>query len=274
MRVIIALLLSLGCCAVYAQSEVVKINPEVMVYKEVDTISLKLFVYKPLDFDENKRYKTVVLFHGGGWNGGSPAMFRRQAVHFASRGMIAITPEYRLKNKHGTTPFDCVTDAHDVMDFLKRKANKIGIDIEWIAVGGGSAGGHLATTTVFWNTRKPLTKALLLFNPVLDTGPEGYGYRRMEGRHQEISPMHNIMPSQPPTIILIGTQDKIVPVKTVDGYKKKVEDKGGRCNVVFYEGEGHAFFAKKQKYFKETLKEADNFLVSLGFLNEPVKIVK
>ena len=31
----------------------------------------------------------------------NPRQFRRHAMYFASRGMIAITPEYRLFNTHG-----------------------------------------------------------------------------------------------------------------------------------------------------------------------------
>ena len=71
----------------------------------------------------------------------------------------------------------------------------------------------------------------------------------------------------PPTIILNGTKDEFVPVKVIDNYKSKMEAVGSRCDVVFYEGVGHAFFAKPPiKYFVETTYESDLFLKSLGFL--------
>ena len=49
-------------------------------------------------------------------------------MYFASRGMIAITPEYRLFNTHGTSPLNCVQDANAVMNFIKKNAKNLGIN--------------------------------------------------------------------------------------------------------------------------------------------------
>ena len=100
--------------------KIIKIKPDIISYKKIDTISLDLYVYKPIDFDKNKKYKTIIFFHGGGWRNGNPTAFRRQAMYFASRGMIAITPEYRLSEKHGTNPMDCVEDAKDVINYISK----------------------------------------------------------------------------------------------------------------------------------------------------------
>jgi len=81
---------------------------ESIEYKKIDTVSLKLHVFKPGNFDKNKTYSCIVFFHGGGWNKGSYKAFKRQSAYLASRGMIAISAEYRLKNMHGTTPFEAV----------------------------------------------------------------------------------------------------------------------------------------------------------------------
>ena len=104
-----------------------------------------------------------------------------------------------------------------------RQRRATGIEPNRIAVGGGSAGGHIAAatgdieelnekgedTTV---SAKP--NAMLLFNPVYDNGPGGYGYKKFGDRYAEISPMHNIKPGTPPTIVFLGTADKLIPVKT------------------------------------------------------------
>jgi hypothetical protein len=54
-----------------------------------------------------------------------------------------------------------------------------------------------------------------------------------------------------------------------------MESFGNRCDVVLYEGQGHAFFAKPPiKYFIETTDEIDRFLVSLGYLEGQSTIKK
>ncbi len=246
--------------------KIIRIVPEIIEYKKVDTISLNLHIYRPLDFNNSKKYKTIIFFHGGGWRNGNPRQFRRQAMYFASRGMIAITPEYRLFNTHGTNPLNCVEDANSVMNFIKKNANNLGINSKWIAVGGGSAGGHLALTTAFWNVSSVIPKALILFNPVTDTSPKGFGYNRILDDAFKISPIHNIGKNYPPAIILIGTDDKVTPLENINEFQRAMEIKGGRCDVVFYEGQKHGFF-NNQKYFKKTTYDVDNFLSTLRFLN-------
>lgn len=43
--------------------------------------------------------------------------------------------------------------------------------------------------------------ALVLFNPVIDNGPGGYGRERIGDCYQEISPLHNISKGAAPAII-------------------------------------------------------------------------
>lgn len=273
---LLAISLSLVSFDAFSQKQVIRIAPQKIIYKTIDSIDLYLNVYRPLDFDTSKTYKAVVFYHGGGWNNGSPKMFRRQAMYFASRGLIVITPEYRIKSKHGTTPFECVKDAKSAMRYVVKNAKTLHIDSEWIAAGGGSAGGHLAA--VLGNiegldekgedlTISTVPKALLLYNPVIDTGPNGFGFRRFGNRYKEISPIDNISKNAPPTIIFLGTEDKIIPVSTAKDYQERMEKVGSRCDLKLYQGAGHAFFAKKPiKYFIDTVYHSDLFLISLGFL--------
>ena len=87
------------------------INANAVIYKTVEDITLKLHVYNPKKFDEQKIHNAIILFHGGGWNNGNHKAFKRQSMYFASREMVAISAEYRLKNTHGTSPYDAVEDA-------------------------------------------------------------------------------------------------------------------------------------------------------------------
>ena len=64
-----------------------------------------------------------------------------------------------------------------------------------------------------------LPNALVLLNPVVDNGPEGYGYERVKGIFPAISPLHNLKPGLPPTIFLVGDKDKYVPRASAEKYR-------------------------------------------------------
>ena len=85
-----------------------QISPEKIFYKSTEQADLNLFVYKPVDFDKSQTYSCIIFFHGGGWNSGDYKQFERQSIYFASRGMVAISVEYRIRNKHGTTPIEAI----------------------------------------------------------------------------------------------------------------------------------------------------------------------
>lgn len=234
-------------------------------YKKVGSVSLKLHCYLPSDFDSSKVYNSILFFHGGGWNEGFHTKFKRQCKYFASRGLITFSAEYRVKNRHGTTPFDATEDAHDAFQYLVANHQELNIDKQKIVVAGGSAGGQLAASTSFWNSGEVLPIAQILFNPVLDTGPNGFANHRMEGRHLELSPIDNLKPTHGATLIMVGTEDYVLPVVQANDYKARLEKLGVRCDLILYEGQKHAFFNKKP-YYEETLIETDLFLIGLGLL--------
>ena len=260
----------------FSQKNKVIIYPDKIIYKKIDTTVLKLHIYKPLNFSKKEIYNCIVFFHGGGWNNGNPDMFKRQAMYFASRGLVAISAEYRIKTKHNTTPFEALEDAKSAIRYVRENAAKLNINPNKIAAGGGSAGGHLAAACGniigLENSNENLEissvpNALVLLNPVIDNGPGSFGYNRFKDRYKEISPIHNITKGAPPTIILIGTKDKLIPVATVEKYQSNMKKVGSRCDLKLYENVGHAFFAKPpKKYFIETTYEIDLFLNSLGYL--------
>jgi len=259
----------------HASPEIIDSNA--VVYKTLDGITLKLHVYNPTNFDTQTMHNAIIFFHGGGWNNGSHKAFKRQSMYFASRGMVAISAEYRLKNTHGTTPYDAVEDAKSAIRYVRANAHKFKINPNTITAGGGSAGGHLAASCgllKMWdNSAEDLTvsskpNALVLLNPVLDLGPDHYAHKRFGKDFKLISPMQNISKNAPPTLILVGTEDRILPVPTVKKYQSIMESFDNRCDVVLYQDQGHAFFAKPPiKYFVETTDEIDRFLVSLGLLD-------
>jgi acetyl esterase/lipase len=246
------------------------------VYKQIDTVSLEMTMYKP-QVSSNVRLPAIVFFFGGGWVGGSPSQFELQAEYLASRGIIAFCPEYRTKSRHSTSPFESVMDAKSAIRYLKSHGNELGIDTSKIVASGGSAGGHLAASTaVIKNINEatddlaisPVPKALVLFNPVLDTGKKGYGREKMGGREFELSPVHHITASVPTTLIMHGVADKTVPYENAVRFNYLMKQQGNKSVLVGYKKQDHGFFNynKSPKYFKKTLSKTETFLEEYGLL--------
>ena len=104
----------------------------------------------------------------------------------------------------------------------------------------------------------------MLFNPVYNNGPGGYGHDRVKEYWEAISPAHNISKSTPPTIVFLGDQDDLIPTAQAEEFKKKMEDLGIRSDLHIYPGEKHGFFNNSK--YTETVIEMDKFLTSLNFL--------
>lgn len=253
-----------------------------MIYKKIGTVELKLHVFNPEDHKPTDKRPAIIFFFGGGWIGGSPSQFYPHCEHLASRGMVGMSAEYRVKSRNGTTPRECVQDGKSAVRWVRQHARELGIDPDMIAAGGGSAGGQVAaatgTTNGFEEKEENLgissrPDALVLFNPVFDNGPTGYGHDQVKEYWEQFSPMHNIGEATPPTVVFLGTRDEFVPVKTAGDYKRSMEKNGRRCDLHLYEGQPHGFFNfKNRDYYSKTVSEMDRFLTSLGYLKgEPTQ---
>ncbi len=249
-----------------------------LTYKSVDTVDLAMRVYYPETMETKAPFPAIVFFFGGGWVNGNLEQFAPHARHYAKRGMVAVLADYRVERRHGTTPFDAVRDAKSAIRFLRDRANDLRIDPEKIVAAGGSAGGHLAAAAGTVNgleepgedhgiSSRP--NALVLFNPVFDNGPGGYGFDRVggEARYREISPIHNISPDTPPTVVFLGTNDDLIPVGTAVEYARRMDEAGVYCEVHLYGQQPHGFFnARSPEFYEKTVSAADEFLRWLGYL--------
>jgi len=161
---------------------------------------------------------------------------------------------------------------------VRENAATFHIDTAKIILSGGSAGGHLAAATALITNYNEDTddtsgscvpNALVLFNPVFDNGPGGYGYERIGAAYKNFSPLHNIPKGAPPTILFLGINDKLIPVETANYYLKVMEKVGSWCELFLYEGQGHGFFNHGNfDYYKKTVAETDTFLQSIGYLKK------
>lgn len=249
---------------------------EVIEYKQPEGKALRLHIFKPEGWKADDQRPAAVFFFGGGWVGGSPSQFFPHADYLAKRGMVGISAEYRTAKSHKTSPKECVEDGKSAVRWIRAHAKELGINSNQLAVGGGSAGGHVAAASHFCDgfdaegedaSISTKANALLLFNPVLDNGPGEYGHKRVADYWKSISAAHNVKDPIPPSIYLLGTNDSLIPVETAKRFEKTVKDAGGRCDLHLYKDADHGFF-NRDPYFDQTVQAMDEFLVSLGWLKK------
>ena len=246
-----------------------------LVYRTVDGHALHLFVFDPRAQREDRPAPALLLFHGGAWQHGHPRQFFPQCQELARAGVTCISAEYRVSSRHGTDPRAAVQDARAAFAYLRRHAAQMGVDPERIAVGGGSAGGHLAATLgipvplppesgVDEPTSRPA--ALLLFNPMVDLAPCRPDHHLVVDFWQELSPMQQIDDGVPPTLVMLGSDDPELPVASARAFCAAIEAKGGRCDLAVYEGARHGFFnvgVEGGRYFRATTERVLGFLRDL-----------
>jgi acetyl esterase/lipase len=276
MRFAAALIVVMFCMEVQAL-DVKGFKPDKsVVYKTVGTTELKIHIFNPESHKPSDSRPGIVFFFGGGWNGGSPSQFYPHCEHLASRGMVAMAAEYRVKSTHGTTPQECVKDGKSAIRWIRKNAKDLGVDPDKVLAGGGSAGGHVAAASAMCegfneegedSSISSVPAALVLYNPVYDNGPKGYGHDRVKDYWKQISPLHNISEKTPPTIVMFGSKDKLVTPDKAKDYKRLMEEKGRRCDLHIYEGQGHGFFNYRNKEnYTKTVADMDKFLASLGYI--------
>jgi len=271
-----SLLLSLLGQPVFSQ----KINPSDSIppgksytYKKSAGQDRSMEIYFPPGHDPAKsKVPGLILFHGGGWTGGTPTQFRQACHYFASRGLVTATVSYRMLKKAEIASLPageshkraCIIDAKSAIRWFKDHADELGIDPARIITGGGSAGGHistLATTNPGLNDTADHLKtetsvvAYLLFNPAFTSD---------DAKDPEIDALKHLKGSFAPAIVFFGTNDNW---KTGwDAAEKLLKESGNKTTQVYLApDQPHGFF-NRDPWQSLTLAAADRFLVSQGLL--------
>ncbi|MGB7327143.1 MAG: alpha/beta hydrolase [Rubripirellula sp.] len=240
-------------------------------------VELKIDWTRPADWKATDSRPAVVFFHGGGWTGGAPGQFAEHSIELAKLGIVCFRGQYRLLDKKNKdAPDVCVEDASDALEYVRGHASEFGIDPNRIAAGGGSAGGHLAAYLGMMDdtksdvSRKP--DALLLFNPVYDNGPGGWGTARVGDQYAKYSPAHNITADDPPSIVFLGTNDKLIPVAAAEKFRDDCKQVGVNSELHLYEKQPHGFFNAKKggtgEHYRDTLAKSIVFLTNLGWIQQ------
>ena len=247
---------------------------KVYVYKQVDGVSREMEIYFPKGERASKKpVAGIILFHGGGWGGGSRVAFAYQCNYFASRGMVAATVTYRLRTKEDragltegqSTKRVCIPDVKSAIRWFKQHAKELGVDPNRIVAGGGSAGGHISligTTNPGLNDPNDpkgmdaSVSAYVLFNPALS---------KSDANDPDVDFLQHLKADFGPAIVFFGSEDKWLKNGWAPAAAKMKSLGITSVEMQIAEGQSHAFF-NKQPWKDLTLIAADQFLTKLGYL--------
>ena len=214
----------------------------------------KLDVYLPREEATAPR-PAIVHIHGGGWVIGSR---KEQGVpllgHLAANGWVGFNVDYKLSPR-ATWP-EHLDDVRAAVEWVREHADEYGVDPSFIAVTGGSAGGHL---TAMAGLTIPGLAAAVPFYGVYDLLDERgrhvpmlqhvlerlvFKVRRREDpqAYRDASPIERVHPGAPPFFVIHGESDSLVPVEEARLFVERLRGVSGE-RVLYAElrGAQHAF---------------------------------
>jgi acetyl esterase/lipase len=195
-------------------------------------------VWRRDDLPRDGRAPVVLQVPGGAWAIG---MHRPQAYplmsHLAEQGWICVSLAYRVSPRH-TWP-DHIVDVKRALAWVKAHIAEYGGDPDFVAITGGSAGGHLAALAAltpndpqyqpgFADADTSVVAAVPLYGrydwftakgpgrPEFIAFLQKFVVKKRFGENRQIyldaSPITRVRPDAPPFFVLHGTDDSIIPV--------------------------------------------------------------
>ncbi|MHC4401127.1 MAG: prolyl oligopeptidase family serine peptidase [Planctomycetota bacterium] len=254
LSVVAVLLFAAGAGA----AEGVQITPDV-VYGHKHGMALTFDVFTP----EEPNGAGVLFMVSGGW-------YSRWAPPEQAAGRFGPMLEKGFTVfavRHGSSPKyvipEILKDVRRSVRFIRLHAERFGVDPERLGVTGGSAGGHLSLmlgTTADDGDRKAgdevlratsRVAAVVAYFPPTDVRPwvdeessywKNYPALRFDaGQAAACSPVLHVTADDPPTLLIHGDRDKLVPLD----HSEKIREEFGKsdvpCELLIIEGAAHGF---------------------------------
>jgi acetyl esterase/lipase len=217
---------------------------------------LTVDVYAPRDTTPGAR-AAILWLHGGGFR---LKCDKRQGYivtlckAYAQKGYVSIASEYRRRREpsddRAGTIADAVDDALCALEWVVAHAAEYRIDPECVYLAGGSAGGMLGTALLSGYAEhaaaRPVPGTILAFvnlwgSPWPEYQPDGFGE------------------AFPPTLLIHGTNDELVPYGNATRLRERLDDAGVRVELFTLEGAGHTAIGRKDEF----VPQIDAFLAAL-----------
>lgn len=220
----------------------------------------KMDIYLPAE-RASRNTIVVVLLHGGGWNGGDKGQLNPYITELQKRlpGYAFANVNYRLFNLN-TSSNRFPTQENDVksaIDFLRNKSLELKVS-QKIVLLGVSAGGHLALLQGYKNETRENVKAVVsffgpsdlieLYNkpgnpgvPFLLNALTGTNPSENKKVYEQSSPIHFVTANAPPTLLLQGGRDFLVPENQSTLLRDRLQSLGVQHDYIYYPTEGHGW---------------------------------
>lgn len=257
-----------------------------------DAPSSVLDLWRHPDLPAGARAPIILQIPGGAWIMGSK---RGQGYplmnHLTQEGWICASMSYRLAPRH---PWPSqIIDVKKAIAWLRAHAEEFGGDPDFIAVTGGSAGGHLASLAAlsanepafqpgFEDADTAVAAAVPLYGRYDWLSREGEGRREfmyflervVVQRRAEISsdilaaasPILRDAAGAPPFLVIHGRNDSVIPVEQAHAFADHLRE-GGRSVVAYAElpGAQHGFDIVSSRRTRQVCEAIGDFLgVMLG----------
>jgi len=211
----------------------------------------------------------ILQLHGGAWVIGDKSQQGLPLLgHMAANGWVGVNANYR-HSPRATFP-EHLIDVKHAIAWIREHASEHHIDPTFIAVTGGSAGGHLAALAaltandpryqpgfeqadtslqvavpfyaVFDFTDRLHLIGRPFFRNLLEPWVMKLPFRGNEDRYREASPLDRIHPDAPPFLVIHGQRDTLAPVEYARLFVERLRATS-RAPVYYAELEGaqHAF---------------------------------
>jgi len=196
--------------------------------------NLKLDIYTP-EGDKMQNRPVIVWFHGGGFRYGNDktqSYIVEMAKRFTRKGYVCLAIDYRLRENPKDDPkgtiSDAVEDAVKGLDWLRKNSETLNVDASKIIIGGGSAGGMLGCNLCFNNRAGDKNDI------------DGIvGFVNLWGTPDLIWGELDVDKNDPPTIIVHGTEDKLVSYSNSAALAEKLKANNVKHELITIEGAGH-----------------------------------
>lgn len=238
-----------------------------IVFHRAGGVNLRLDIYRPRH--GKGPFPTILHVHGGAWMIGSKDDQGKPLAHrMAAHGWVVVSANYRLSPRFAWP--DHIVDVKAAIRWIKEHGAEYGADPDFIAITGGSAGGHLAALAALtpndpafqpgFEQADTTVQACVPFYGVYDfTDRRGHWKRSLlrpmlEHRivkkrlrddfevFDKASPMSRVHPGAPPFFVIHGTRDTMVPIAEARTFVELLRA-ASRAPVLFAElpGAQHAF---------------------------------
>ena len=213
-----------------------------VLYATVDGLEITLDLFRREDTSE--RRPAVVFVHGGGWGAGSRWFHMRHCHELAAAGFVTVTIGYRLAHQAPwPAPLD---DAKAAIGWVREHAASLGADADRIAVGGGSAGGHISALVAL--DPAAAVKTAVLWYPATDLLGMPFPVEMREalspyfhGEERAASPVNNVHAGAPPILTITGAADPLTTVEHIRAFHEALTAADVENRLEVFDGKGHGF---------------------------------